>query len=108
MKKRLRKKLMLAEFQQIGFPVRLKLSLPDDDPEGHQFYSRMEAAVEALGLLLLGTVDDLFVFTNYNILPRPTATEPMRHMLIDWLRQQAEILVYRVGPLDNVWRALTS
>ncbi|MBO2011985.1 50S ribosome-binding protein YggL [Hymenobacter negativus] len=58
MKKRLRKKLRLREFQHTGFAVCLSLSLPDIEEERHHFWARLEKAVEAQRMYVIGRADD--------------------------------------------------
>ncbi|MFD1469048.1 50S ribosome-binding protein YggL [Hymenobacter caeli] len=103
MKKRLRKKLRLQEFQYDGFAVCLKLNLADDDETRLPFWQKMEAAIESQGLYVIGRADDFWVMTNYNLVPVPAIRESDRHWMRDWIVQQPEIAHYRVRTPSYTW-----
>jgi len=107
MKKRLRKKLRLREFQHDGFAVWLRLKLAEDAEARALFWRKLETAIEARGLYVLGRADDFFVFTNYNILPRPAIKEVDRYWMRDWLIQQPEVAGYRVRTSTSTWYPVT-
>ena len=102
MKKRLRKKLWLREFQRTGFAVGLYLTFPTDDTEAsYPFWHKLIAFVEANGLYVEGAINDFSVFTNYNLIPQPAIKEADRYLIRDWLRQQPEVKGFRVRPPIN-------
>jgi len=103
MKKRLRKKLRLREFQYDGFAVCLTLKLANDDEAQLPFWQKLEAAIEAQGLYVLGRADDFWVMTNYNLVPRPAIKESDRIWMRDWLVQQPEVARYRVRTPSYGW-----
>ena len=103
MKKRLRKKLRLREFQHIGFAVWLKLKLADDDEARLPFWQKLEAAAEERGLDVLGRANDFFIFTKYNLVPVPSIKESDRYWMRDWLVQQPEVAGYRVRTTSHTW-----
>ncbi len=103
MKKRLRKKLRLREFQYEGFAVCLALDLGDEDEMRLPFWKKLEAAIEAQGLYVLGRADDFWVFTNYNLVPIPAIIETDREWMGNWLMQQCEVSSYQVGTPCNNW-----
>ena len=99
MKKRLRKKLRLREFQEMGFHVDFDLNLPDTDEASFAFWDKLIAMVEGNKLQIGGGLTSFFTCG----LPRRTSTEADREALTTWLRQQPEIANIRVGPLVDVW-----
>ena len=109
MKKRLRKKLELREFQRTSFPIGLQLAPIELNPDSPDyFYNRLTAFVESKGLYLLGVGDshtlDVNIFTKYNLLPIPSIKEADRYLLRDWLRLQPEVKRYIIGQRGNGWR----
>jgi uncharacterized protein YggL (DUF469 family) len=103
MKKRLRKKLRLFEFQHTGFAVCLSLNLLNMDEERHLFWAKLEKAIEARGLYVIGRADDFWVFTNYNIVPIPAIKEVNRLWMREWLVKQPEVVSYRISTSGNNW-----
>jgi uncharacterized protein YggL (DUF469 family) len=104
MKKRLRKKLALGEFQRTGFAVGLYLTFPTDDTESsHPFWRKLTAFVETNGLYVEGAVNDFWIFTNYNKVPIPAIKEASRSLIRDWLQQQLEVRSFRIGPPTIDW-----
>lgn len=99
MKKRLRKKLRLREFQEMGFPVKVDLDMPDTDEAYDAFWHRLVGMIEANRLLMGGGLIDFFVCTD----SRRTATEADRAVVETWLRQQPEATAINVGPLTDAW-----
>ena len=104
MKKRLRKKLRLREFQRNGFAVGLYLTFPNDETESsYSFWHKLTTFVEANGLYVEGAINDFSVFTKYNLSPRPAIKETDRYLIRDWLRQQPEVKGFRVGSPTINW-----
>ena len=104
MKKRLRKKLRLREFQRTSFAVGLYLNfLTDDTENSHPFWHKLTAFVEANGLYVEGAINDFSIFTNYNKIPIPLIKESDRYLIRDWLRQQPEVNSFRIGPPTVDW-----
>ncbi|MDO7876870.1 50S ribosome-binding protein YggL [Hymenobacter sp. ASUV-10] len=109
MKKRLRKKLHLGEFQEMCFAVRLTFASPEESTEGDAFWYKPVTAVEANNLLILGMADDFCIMTDFYKMPDglwKTATENDRHFMKDWLERQPEVQSFTVGPLANAWRII--
>ena len=104
MKKRLRKKLGRKEFYRNVFPVSLTLTLSEQDPEGTQFWSRLEEWVEATGLLVIGNINCFNIFPNYNTVPPPLVTDKDRIAVKNWLQEQPEVVYFIIGPRGNNWR----
>jgi uncharacterized protein YggL (DUF469 family) len=104
MKKRLRRKLCLGEFQKTGFAVGLYLTFQTDDAESsHAFWRKLTAFVEANSLYVEGAVNDFSIFTNYNKIPKPSIKESDRYLIRAWLRQQPEVENFRIGPPTIDW-----
>jgi uncharacterized protein YggL (DUF469 family) len=104
MKKRLRRKLCLGEFQKTGFAVGLYLTFQTDDAESsHAFWRKLTAFVEANSLYVEGAVNDFSIFTNYNKIPIPSIKESDRYLIRAWLRQQPEVENFRIGPPTIDW-----
>jgi uncharacterized protein YggL (DUF469 family) len=103
MKKRLRKKLRVREFQYEGFAVCLQLNLADNDEARLLFWLKLEEAIEAQGLYIIGRADDFWVMTNYKLVPIPAIKEADRYWMRDWLVQQPEVVHYRVRTPSYNW-----
>ncbi len=104
MKKRLRKKLKLHEFQYTGFAVCLRLNMADEDELRHPFWLRLVEAIEGRGLYVIGRADDFWVMINYNLVLIPAIKEADRYWMRDWLVQESEVADYRVCTPSYVWR----
>ncbi|WP_210519174.1 50S ribosome-binding protein YggL [Hymenobacter terricola] len=98
MKKRLRKKRRLHEFQEMGFSVKFDLNLPDSKAED-DFGDRLINAIESNHLLLGGGLNDFFVQSDSS---RKTS-ESDRQAVEAWLRQQPEVTAINIGPLIDAW-----
>ncbi|MCI1190055.1 YggL family protein [Hymenobacter sp. DH14] len=98
MKKRLRKKLRLREFQEVGFSVKFDLKLPDSKAED-DFGDRLINAIESNHLLLGGGLNDFFVQSDSS---RKTS-ETDRQAVEAWLQQQPEVAAITIGPLVDAW-----
>jgi uncharacterized protein YggL (DUF469 family) len=102
-RKRLRKKLRVGEFQELGFTV--ELTLPPDLDEAAMWLlsdAFLEQAIEANGLLCGGGCGrswDVFVVHA----GRCSATEAHRAAVAAWLAQQPLLLAARIGPLVDAW-----
>jgi uncharacterized protein YggL (DUF469 family) len=104
MKKRLRKKLALGEFQKTGFAVGLYLAFATDDTAcSHPFWRKITLFVESNGLYVEGTIDDFWVFTNYNKSPIPSIRESDQSLVRNWLQQQIEVISFRIGQPTTDW-----
>lgn len=104
MRKRLRKKLHVGEFQELGFEVGFRL------PEGAAFEeigpildAFLEEAIEANGLVAGGggRPDDQSFFVSLD--GRGSATEDHRNRVESWLNARSEILHPAAGRLVDAW-----
>jgi uncharacterized protein YggL (DUF469 family) len=99
MKKRLRKKLRLREFQQMGFHTDFNLAISLSPQEMNAFWYKLIAFVEGQGLEIGGGLTSFYVVRP----GRGTTTEADRESLMVWLHQQLEISNVKVWPLDDAW-----
>lgn len=102
MKKRLRKKLRLREFQEMGFQTAFDLAISNEDEEKERLYAFWDClveVVEANHLMMGGALDNFFVCTD----SRCSATEVDRSALRNWLETQPEASNVTIGPLVDAW-----
>lgn len=99
MKKRLRKKLRLQEFQDVIFHVRFDLTIPNTDEANDAFIGKLFSFIEGNSFLINGSITDFYTQPEH----RRSATEADRQLLQAWLEQQPEIINLRVGPLVDAW-----
>ncbi len=102
MKKRLRKKLHVGEFQEMGFEVRFTLARRLTEPELDGFWDAFIDAIEGKGLACGGAVGprwDLFVVRA----GRASATEEDRQAVMSWLGSHREVSEPYVGQLVDAW-----
>ena len=104
MKKRLRKKLHVGEFQELGCEVRFQvadnLSHAAFDAVADAFISQ---AVEAHGLLCGGggKNPEWNVFVTRD--GRGSVTEEHRQTIERWLAARSEVNAVQIGPLVDAW-----
>ena len=104
MRKRLRKKLHVGEFQELGFEVRFQvadnLSYDAFDTVVDAFISQ---AIEAHGLLCGGGGKN----PEWNVFVtregRGSATEEHRQAIETWLAARPEVNTVQIGPLVDAW-----
>ena len=104
MKKRLRKKKHLGEFQELGFRVRFRFPADLPTAECNRLLEEwVTQAVEGNGLLLGGgggaDVWEGFVTKE----GRGSATEEHRLLVTSWLGAHPLVLEYTVSPLVDAW-----
>lgn len=94
MKKRLRKKLRLREFQQMGFCVDFDIDLPLKDD-----WSPLWVAFGKF-LKTQGLITECCYMTRPG---RDSATNADREAVAVWLQQQPGVSAVKVWPLDDAW-----
>lgn len=99
MKERLRKKLRLREFREMGFSVKYDLEAAMTDDGLSSFWVKLIDMVEANHLMIGGGINDFFVATD----SRRSATEADRAVIQNWLQQQPEVSSIVIGPLVDAW-----
>lgn len=96
---RLRKKLHIGEFQELGFEYTLTWLVAPSTDEQDQFIDLVLAEViEPRGLCLGGGTSCGFVSVH-----RGSATEADRTAFESWLRRWPEITEIVIGPLRDAW-----
>lgn len=103
MKKRLRRKLRLAEFQELGFEisVRFKPGLDDDGIQG--FFDRLVDAVEERDLVVIGSTEENGFSGNVLRNGRGSTVEADREHLKKMLDADPATTEQTVGPLMDAW-----
>lgn len=104
MKRRLRKKRHLGEFQEFGFEVSYRVAphVPEAERE-EVLWKFITEAVEPNGLAAGGGGGEdhsFFVVTAKN---RASATDAQRLALREWLTKCPEVVDPEVGPLRDAW-----
>ncbi|OEU68679.1 MAG: hypothetical protein BA863_01760 [Desulfovibrio sp. S3730MH75] len=105
MKKRLRKKKRLGEFQELTFLVGYRASNELDKQAVDELIDRfIEEVIEENGLGFFGGGRDFefggFVVTEKD---RGTVSEEQKESVKQWFIQESEILGYYVTPLVDAW-----
>lgn len=102
MRRRLRKKLHVGEFQELGFLVRAELVAELKDADFDAFLDRLIELVEARRMMLGGGGTRNFeAFIAYA--GRGTTSEADRSALDLFLKTDPAVTRYEVGPLVDAW-----
>ncbi len=98
--RRLRKKLFVGEFRELGFEVDLSFDAKANEAQMDGFFDRFfSEAVMPEGLVFAGWADAGFVCSSQ----RGSVTEAQRTSVSSWLDTQPMLSGFRVGPLMDVW-----
>jgi uncharacterized protein YggL (DUF469 family) len=98
--RRLRKKLHLGEFQQLGFEVSISLRPDLGTADVDQFLDEfILEAIEKKGLAFGGGTEGGFITTW----ERGSASEEHRAIVEAWLNQRQEVAAVSIGPLVDAW-----
>ncbi|WP_286192473.1 50S ribosome-binding protein YggL [Hymenobacter sp. BT559] len=98
-RKRLRKKLRLREFQEMGFHVDFKVDIPANSEVEDAFFDKLFDFVDERELSIGGNMSNFYVSRG----ERNSTTDADREALSHWLQQQPEVSAVRVWPLDDTW-----
>ncbi len=100
MKRRLRKKKRLGEFQELGFEVTFQplRTLPESERE-ERIWEFLGKAIEANELMAGGGLNDPVSLFVTSAKRRGTASEQQRSAVREWLAAQSWIESVEVGPL---------
>lgn len=102
MKKRLRKKLHVREFKEIGFQVRFSLAQDLDEQGVYGLIDEFLNAIQTKGLSFGG--GGFHEWEGFVMLQeRGCATEEHRTLVQDWLNDQPRVLENHVGALEDAW-----
>lgn len=102
MKKRLRKKLHLREFKEMGFLVRFRITSEADDDRLTTLLDDFLEMIESAGMGFGGGGNhewEGFVTR----MERGSVTEEQRLQVDRWLGECSEITEHEVGPLEDAW-----
>nr|MBF0685862.1 YggL family protein [Pseudomonas sp.] len=98
--RRLRKKLCVDEFQELGFEINLTYREGIEASEVDAFLDAfLDDAMEANGLGYIGGEDYGFVCLGR----RGSVTEEQRNQVEAWLKGRSELSDFTVSPLMDVW-----
>jgi uncharacterized protein YggL (DUF469 family) len=98
--RRLRKKLCVDEFQELGFELTLNFKDGLSDEELDAFVEAfLRDAVEANGLGYVGGEDYGFLCLD----KRGSVNEEQRGLVDAWLKGRSELTEYNLSPLMDVW-----
>jgi uncharacterized protein YggL (DUF469 family) len=100
MKKRLRKKLFIKEFQQLGFRFLFDFVESASEADERQFVLDLMAYEDANAMLAAGGHN---IFYVYPASKRGSVTPLQRQNLINWLKQRTDIINVEVRPLTDAW-----
>jgi len=98
--RRLRKKLHIGEFRQLGFELSFQVAddLPDEDVDALWDRFILEA-IARNGLLFGGSESGGFVTGRGNA----SATDDHRRLVAEWLNAQPKVGAVMVGDLVDAW-----
>lgn len=98
--RRLRKKLRIGEFKELGFAIAVDLKPPiTRDMEDSVVSAFLTEIVDPRSMVFGGWISDGFITR----LGRGSVTEVDRAMTLSWLEARPEIETARVGPLVDAW-----
>lgn len=98
--RRLRKKLCVDEFQELGFELNLEFKQDLDDQTINAFLDAfLKSAMEANGLGYVGGDDFGLVCLD----KRGSVSEEQRAAVEAWLKGRSELTEVSVSPLIDVW-----
>ena len=99
--RRLRKKLRIGEFKELGFAIAVDLKPSiTRDMEDSFVCAFLSEIVDPRSFAFGGWISDGFITR----LGRGSVTEADRAMILSWLVAQPEIEAARVGPLVDSWK----
>ena len=104
MKKRLRMKLHVGEFQELGFEVRFQV----EDHLSHDAFDAVvdafiSQAIEAYGLVCGGGGRNPEWSVFVTRAGRGSVTEEHRQAIETWLASRPEVNAVQIGPLVDAW-----
>jgi uncharacterized protein YggL (DUF469 family) len=100
MKKRLRKKLFLKKFQQLGFRFSFDFVGSTSEAQEWEFVLDLMAYEDDNAVSAAGGRNTFYV---YPAPKRGSVTLSQRHNLINWLKQRTDITNVEVKPLTDAW-----
>jgi uncharacterized protein YggL (DUF469 family) len=105
-RKRLRKKRHLGEFQELGFELTFRILGSDDaEQETDRLFEFLEGAIEANGMYFggVGTNGRWSGVVHCPDRPGTPTTDARREMVIAWLRARTDFEFFEASVLFDVW-----
>lgn len=103
MKKRIRKKLHVGEFKEMGFAVRFRIAADVDEDGLNTFLDTfLSEVVEGNGMGFGGGGNhewEGFI----TMMERGSTTEEHRALIDRWLGDNPQVEEHEVGPLEDAW-----
>ena len=102
MKKRIRKKLHVREFKEMGFSLRFRIASDVDDEGLNVFLDAFLETIETQGLGFGGGGNhewEGFI----TMMERGSTTEEHRAAVDRWLADHLQVVEHEVGPLEDAW-----
>ena len=104
MRKRLRKKLHVGEFQVFGFRITGMLAESVDHGRANRLFDEWIEFIESRGLFCGGSIDQRGGrFSQYVDRSPHTCTDADRNAVRAWLNARSEIATADVHALEDVW-----
>ena len=97
--RRLRKKLCVEEFQELGFELAFTFSDSLSDGDYEAFFNAFLDQIEDTGLVYSGCDEFGFVC----LAKRGSVSEEQRAALESWLKGRKELSEFSLSPLMDVW-----
>ena len=98
--RRLRKKLCVDEFQELGFELFITYREDLDEAAEDAFMQQfLQQAIEGNGLMFIGCDE----FGMVCLGKRGSVSEGQRAQVEAWLQARGELASYRVGALADAW-----
>ncbi len=98
--RRLRKKLCVDEFQELGFELQLNYPENTEDAVVEGFFADLVMdAIEGNGMALIGGEEFAVICSG----KRGSVTEEQRAAVEAWLKDRKEVSSYEISPLLDVW-----
>lgn len=97
--RRLRKKLRLAEFQQLGFPVEFRLAPDLTEAQIDAFCDAFIADAIEANALMFGGGESGYVCA----ISRRSASDVNRIQVQSWLAARPEVISVSIGELEDAW-----
>ncbi|NLZ78755.1 MAG: DUF469 family protein [Gammaproteobacteria bacterium] len=98
--RRLRKKLCVDEFQELGFELQLNYPEGTDDAAVEAFFADLVVdGIEGNGMALIGGEEFAVVCSAQ----RGSVTEEQRATVEAWLQARTELSSFELSPLLDVW-----
>lgn len=105
--RRLRKKLRVGEFQELGFEVRARVVASLTEDERSTLLDRfVEECIEPIDLGFGGGLNDDLDGFVVSMKRRASATDEQREKVRAWLSARSELSAIEIGPLTDAWHGV--